>query len=157
MSGVGPGESDRQTFPGMLPLEIAIMKAWLTAHEKEYDRFDYNVRIGSGTDPGPSYDKTMRDMALAITKKRVDAVGWQGSAPTLIEVKNRATLAAVGQVLSYNVLWKADYPVGPDPKLLLIAATFDPDTIPVLNAHNVTWIAVPVNPVLIPRRMFPRT
>jgi hypothetical protein len=141
----------------MLPLEIAIIKAWLIQHEKEYDRFEYNVRIGSGTDPGPSYDPTMRKMALDITKKRVDAVAWQGSAPTLIEVKNRATLAAVGQILSYNVLWKQDYPTGPDPKLLLIAATFDPDTIPVLNAHNVTWTAIPVNPLFIPRRMFPRS
>lgn len=150
------GEADRLTFPGMLPLEIAILKSWLQQHQNEYDRYDYNVRIGKGTDPGASYDQTMRTMALAITKKRVDAVAWQGSTPTLIEVKNRATLAAMGQILSYNVLWKQDYPTSPDPKLLLIAATFDPDTIPVLNAHQITWTAIPVNPVLIPRRMFPR-
>ena len=138
-----------------MPVEVAVLREWLRIHESEYDSFDYNVRVGQGTDPGPTYDTTMRQMALAVTRKRIDAVAYKGSDVTLIEVKKRATLAAVGQVVSYKTLWNADNPLKPASRLLLVAVTFDPDVMPVLTANAVDYAIVAWNPLLIPQRTFP--
>lgn len=152
-----PAASARARYPGLMPLEVAVLKEWLRLHESEYDRFDYNTRTGTGTDPGPTYPQNLRDMGVAITQKRIDAIAWAGNEPTLIEVKNRATLAAVGQILSYKVLFKADYPLSPEPKLLLVASKFDPDVYPVLREHGVDYAIVALDPRFIPRRNFPIT
>jgi len=45
-------QSERFKYPGLLPREIIVLRAWLRLREKDYDRFDYNVRIGTGFDPG---------------------------------------------------------------------------------------------------------
>ena len=148
-------QADRQTFPGLMPQEVAVLREWLRIHESEYDSFDYNVRVGVGTDPGPTYDATMRQMSLDVTRKRIDAVAIKGSDVTLIEVKKRATLSAVGQVVAYKTLWNNDNPLRPASRLLLVAAAFDPDVMPVLAANAVDYAIVAWNPLLIPQRQFP--
>ena len=148
-------QADRLNFPGLMPLEVAVLKEWLRLYESQYDRMEYNVRVGQGTDPGPTYPQNIRDMGIAVTQKRIDAVAWKGNDPTLIEVKNRATLNAVGQILAYKVLFKADNPLLPDPKLLLVASKFDPDVYPVLQSHGVDYVIVAFDPRFIPPRSFP--
>ena len=150
-----PPQSELLRYPALMPLEVAVLKEWLRLHESEYDRFDYNVRVGVGHDPGPTYPQNMRDMGIAITQKRIDAIAWKGNDPTLIEVKNRATLAAVGQIVSYDVLFKQDNPLSPEPKLLLIASKFDPDVYPVLRTQGVDYAIVALEPRFIPQRNFP--
>lgn len=147
--------ADRLKYPGLMPLEVAVMKEWLRLHESEYDSIDFNVRTGQGTDPGPSYPQNIRDMGVAVTQKRIDAVAWKSGAPTLIEVKNRATLTAVGQILSYKVLFKADNPLLPDAKLLVVASKYDPDVFPVLASHGIDYALVAFDPRFIPPRPFP--
>jgi hypothetical protein len=99
-------QCERQKYPGLLPRECAILRAWLQQHEGEYDRFDYNVRLGPGTDPGSTYADSVRQQAIANSQLRVDAVGWQGDIPTIIEVKENAGTSALGQILTYNVTWQ---------------------------------------------------
>ncbi len=130
-------QADRFSFPGMLPREIQVWKAWLVLHEKEYDSFDYNVRLGQGQDPGPSYDEPTRRQAILNSQKRVDVVALQRNAPTLIEVKDRAQASAIGQLVTYDALWRQSNPAGPEPKLLLVTNRLAPDLIPVLARANI--------------------
>jgi len=117
-------EADRLRFPGMLPAEVVVFKAWLVLHEKEYDRFEYNVHIGAGVDPGPSVSQYWRDLAIKATQLRMDAVAYKGVTPALIEVKRRATPANIGQLITYGILWDHDFPATPRPTLILVANTF---------------------------------
>lgn len=130
-------QADRLKFPGLLPREILVLRSWLKQHESEYDRFDFNVRLGSGFDPGPTYQQNIRDMAIANTQKRVDAVGFKGSQATLIEVKDRAGFSAIGQIVGYFHLWKAAHPLDPDPKMLMVANRVVDDIMPVLVGSGI--------------------
>lgn len=130
-------QADRLSFPGMLPAEIVIMKAWLAAHEAEYDRFEYNVRIGSGTDPGENYPPEIRSMAIQNSQKRLDAVGWQGDIPTIIEVKRRAGLSNIGQLVGYRHFWIRDNPDQPTPNLLLITNALQSDLLHVAQQERI--------------------
>jgi len=114
-------QSERFSYPGLLPREILVLKSWLRLHEAEYDRFDYNIRIGTGFDPGPTVSDSMRQMAIANSQKRIDAAAFKGNEVTLIEVKDRVGFSAIGQLIGYMHMWQADHPNDPAPKLILVA------------------------------------
>ncbi len=130
-------QAERERFPGMLPREIVVFRAWLRLHEAEYDRFDYNMRIGAGNDPGPTYDETTRRMAIANSQKRIDAVGYKGLDVTIIEVKDRAQASAIGQLVTYDAIWRQDHATERPPTLLLVTNRLAPDLIPVLQRSGI--------------------
>ncbi len=129
----------RQKYPGMAPREVIIFQQWQITHGAEFDRFDYNVRIGNGTDPGPQYSRADRDMYILNTQKRIDAVGWQGAQPTIIEVKDRATASCMSQLLTYASLWHLTFAPLPPPLLLLVTNRFSADMQLVLDRAGIKW------------------
>ena len=132
-------ESDRVTYPAMLPREIAVWRAWLALHQGEYDRFDYNVRVGPGYDPGPGVAQYVRDSAKASTRQRIDAVAYRGDSVLIVEVKDRAGLSALGQLLGYSTHYRRENPVSSPPKLLLVARDLAPGVAEALQAHGVPF------------------
>lgn len=120
-------QQERFKYPGMLPREIVVFRAWLRLHENEYTRFDFNVRIGTGFDPGPTVSASIRAMAIANSQKRIDAVAYKDGAVTLIEVKDRAGFSAVGQLVGYLHMWQAANPAQARPRLLLVANRLQDD------------------------------
>lgn len=160
-------QADRLKFPGLLPEEILVMRAWLAVHEGEYDQFAYNVRLGVGDDPGPSFSAAARASAIANSKLRVDAVGWKAlggytdpaaeylprdvyaAAPaaqaTLIEAKRRAATGAVTQISTYFHLWVSEFPTAPQPALVLACALFSPTIIPAVQRAGIRLDQVKVD------------
>lgn len=119
----------RQQWPGMNPREVVVFNNWLILHFKDYTAFDFNVRVGQGTDPGPTYDAESRRQYILNTQKRIDVMAWQDSNPTIIEVKDRAGLSAIGQIVGYRHLYFNDNPTGPTPTMLLVFNRTDQDVI----------------------------
>src|SRR5713101_4762448 len=115
-------ESERALYPAMQVDEILVWRNWLQLHQAEYDRFDYNVRIGTGVDPGKEFPDNIRRMAIAIRSLRLDAVGYQGATPTIFEVKRRAGPENVGQLLVYRSVWEAQQLSTAVPRLVLVAS-----------------------------------
>lgn len=152
-------QSERLKYPGMLPDEIIIFREWLKLHEQAYDRFDYNVRIGQGIDPGPSFSPEVRRDAILITQLRLDAVAWQGTggrelpdttdspaqvyavAPnavaTIIEVKRNAGPANVGQLVTYDSVWIRDNAAARPPKLMLVVSAFRQNILPAVQRFGI--------------------
>ena len=128
----------------MLPAEIDVWRAWLRLHQAEYDRFDYNARVGPGFDPGGGVPDYIRQMSIKNTKKRIDAVAWAGSQPLIVEVKVRAGLSSIGQILGYRVHWRLENPHAPPPKMLLVANRLAEGVQEVLQAHDVPYELVTV-------------
>lgn len=146
--GLTPLQAARQSYPGLLPAEICLLRSWLKAHEPEYTRFDYNVRVGPGTDPGPRFSDADRQAAIKNSQARIDAVGWKGSNPTLIEVKQNAGTSALGQLLMYNAHWTAGNPSGPSPALLLITDRVQANTVAAYDNHGIMIaLTVPDNTI----------
>lgn len=138
-------QAERFKYPGLLPREIIVLRAWLKLHESEYDRFDYNLRIGTGFDPGPSVPDSIRQMAILNSQKRIDAVGYKGNTVTLIEVKDRAGFSAVGQLVGYLHLWQAAHPGEATPQLLLVANRTQDDIPLVANRAGIAIELVDAN------------
>lgn len=127
----------RRRFGSLLPREVLVLVAWLKLHEAEYDRWQFDVRIGKGFDPGPGFTEDIRRMAVLNSQKRMDALGWQGQQATIVEVKERASLGAVGQLVGYKALFQQEHPDLPAPLLVLVAMRADADLLPALVAVGI--------------------
>ena len=136
-------QSDLDRFPGLIPREVLVLRAWLKLHESEYDRFDYNVRVGPGEDPGPTYPENLRRMAIMNSQKRIDAVGFKGTQPWIIEVKERARSNAIGQLVTLDALWRQDHPFDNPPVMLLVANSLAPDVPITLARYGIQLSLVP--------------
>jgi hypothetical protein len=121
-----PLQSTRSYFDGMRPAEAEVFRKWLKLYEHEYDTFEYNVRVGPGTDPGPLYSQEVRRAAILSSQRRIDAVGWRGTSPTIIEVKHFATRQAIEQISLYGRLWVAYRPHDEPAALLIVAVRAEP-------------------------------
>lgn len=121
-------QDERLALPGMLPQEVVIFRAWWKDHASNYSGADFNVRVGTGFDPGEAYDVAVRQSSVMSTQKRIDALlssaaGWQ-----IVEVKMRATPLVIGQIMCYALLWMKDNPQATTPKLLVLCSYTDMDT-----------------------------
>jgi hypothetical protein len=152
-------QADRLKFPGMQLREILIWKNWLYQNSTRFDRYEYNVRLGDGVDPGPSYPDSSRRMWIANSMKRVDVVAVRGASVTIIEVEENPGLTAFGQLAGYAVLWRArivnggpalvhlslgveklfpdDLPLDPNPSTLLVCARIGNDALAVARSSGV--------------------
>jgi len=160
-------EVERTKFPAMNVDEILIWKEWLRLHEFEWmplpdfwialrqtqpgrqpfpgDKFDYNVHIGTGRDPGPGFEANIRQMAIRVTQSRLDAVGFKGDTPYIFEVKRVVTSRQIGQVLGYAATWR-ETKVTPIPAIpMLVGGDFNENDLHLLQQVGIKLDIVPVS------------
>lgn len=89
-------------FPHMAPGDIPLFCAFVLSEEgKVYQRWEFDVSVGPGVDPGQYTPEPMRSNAIYLTQLKIDAIGWAGQIPTIFEVKPNLTLQGFGQILAY--------------------------------------------------------
>lgn len=129
-------------YPHLLASDIPIWERFLDLHSGDFSGFDYDVRVGEGIEPPTGTEPNIRKMAIDLTQKRIDAVGYQTGAIWIIEVKERPGVGAIGQILSYTVLYQQQFNPVLDIIPCIVADIIEPDIRTVLNKHSVTWFEV---------------
>jgi hypothetical protein len=107
-------------YPHFLPRESVIWTAFLASPQNVYTDFDYDVRVGKGFDPGPSYDAQTRQNAIINSQLRLDAVGRKGSEWWIFEVGVAAGAPKVGQLWQYEALYVESCPQNSPLKLCVV-------------------------------------
>jgi hypothetical protein len=97
-------------YPGMLTQEAQIWEAFMAANPGKVPSPEYNIRVGQGRDPGPTFADTARQAAILNSQLRLDVVSYDGGAWWIYEVKRGARAGSVGQLLQYELLYEAAYP-----------------------------------------------
>jgi hypothetical protein len=90
-----------QTQIGGNQIETAVAKAYLLAHQNDFDRVEFNVGLGPGLDLGPGFAPYVQASATASTKPRADMILYRGNTATIVEAKGRINPGALGQLLTY--------------------------------------------------------
>ena len=132
-----------QPFPHLKPAESLLWAAFLRARGGEYSSFEYDVHVGEGhpvSETMPDYTKAM---VRALSQKRIDVVGWQGTQPTIFEVTPKGSRTLIGALALYKRLYRAAFPAVPEPKLAAVVAQVDPDVDRYLAADGVTVYRYP--------------
>jgi len=133
---------DIENLPGFLPAETEIFKRWVNETVPSAERWQYNVRVGLGTKPPPSFETNYARMVEMLSKPRIDVVAHRGEKVELIEIKVNAGPSAVGQLLMYRTLYEKSFGAGTVSSLLLLTDNIRPDTKGLAESHNVTYIVV---------------
>src|SRR5574342_442583 len=85
-------------YPHMFALDIAIWDRFLDRFGDEFLGVDYDVKVGSGTEPVEGLGEEYRRMQGILSKYRIDAVGYTRNTICIIEVKPNARTTALGQI-----------------------------------------------------------
>jgi hypothetical protein len=117
--------------------DIAPWQRFLDQHEDSFaPTYYYNLRVSSENKPVPDLPPELQPIARNIRRKRIDVVAWSSTEPliwpvdpwcildelneqvwdttvrcTIIEVKKLATTTAIGQLVSYPVLFRQTFPM----------------------------------------------
>jgi len=90
--------------------ETAVLKAYLIQHVDDYDRVEFEVRLGPGLQLPAGSPAYLQRCATASWQLRADMICWRGNVPTIVEAKERLDGCAIGQLLTYTKLLKRDNP-----------------------------------------------
>ena len=103
----------RGRYPHLMPIDVVIWNRFLDKYGGEFLGFQYDVTVGEGAAPLPEMSAQDKFLLWSLTVKRVDCLGIRRDSVTLVEVKPRLGMAAVGQCVSYYCLWSKQYGVSP--------------------------------------------
>lgn len=122
-------------YAGMRSGDIAPWQRFLDKYEDSFaNHYYYNLRVSSHNEPVPGLPDELQPMARSLRKKRIDVVAWGSVEPltwprpqfpilpelnkdthprtsflTVIEVKRSANSSALGQLLTYPVLFRTSF------------------------------------------------
>lgn len=115
-------------YPHLMVSDIRIWERFLDLVDHKFESFEYDVHVGEGVKIEDSWEPEVKRMALALSEKRIDVVGWRNGVPTIIEVKPAASMSAIGQVLSYRRLFVRRFKEPTIPLLMIVTDREVPDT-----------------------------
>jgi len=127
----------RRKYPHMIGEDVPVWERFIDAFPEWFESVDYDWRVGEGVAPAVDLGEPYKRMSKALSQKRIDVVGWNGDAPTIVEVKDRAGLSAVGQVLGYRDLWRREFRYLGDPAVLLVCGRVTRDDEMVMEAEGI--------------------
>lgn len=136
MSGRLPYKK-RQFYPHMTGEDSTIWDRFVVKFPKRFETVDYDFRVGEGQKIDPESPDNFKRMATMLSQKRIDALGWVGEHPTIVEVKSRVGLSALGQVMGYKTLFEMDHPDIDEPDLLVVCERINDDDQAVLKINGV--------------------
>ncbi len=114
-------------YPHLMVNDVAIWERYLEKYAQGWDSFEYDVRVGEGQQPNPEHPENIQLMAVALSEKRIDVVGRMRGKAVIIEVKPSAMLSAVGQLISYQILYEERYPEAGRTELMIVTDRIGPD------------------------------
>lgn len=133
----------RSHFPERTDGESHVIRAFLLEHLLDYDRITFSKRTGHGITPDPTHLPAVQANTAFSSMLRIDILAWRGPTPIIVEVKQDVTPAALGQILTYRHHLLEEYPSAPEPELVVVGRTANPDAIAALQAHGVTVYLYP--------------
>jgi len=130
-------------YPHLLPIDAEVWRAHHLTLGDKYYQIDYDVRVGQGRDPGEAFSVKIRNMALALSCRRVDVVGHSATSIDIIEVTHSAGLKALGQLIAYPILYSQTYPTTRAIRPILVAGEIQTDILPVLIRLRIEYYIYP--------------
>jgi len=129
-------------FKHMLPAERRIWSKFLIRYGDKYRDYNYDVHLGKGLPLDPTWPEYIKRLVKSITTKRVDAIAKRDGIPVIFEVKERAGMSALGQLLAYRKLYKKQYRYKGRVDLVCVCERVAPDLEVVYKAHKVQLVLV---------------
>jgi len=93
----------------MSPAEEALWDRYLVWSPHSFLRLTYDLHLGDHAPLDPTWEQWVVDLVKATSRKRVDVIGETEREIIIFEVKDRADMSALGQLLAYESLYIEEY------------------------------------------------
>ena len=120
----------------MLPADVKLWDRFLDRYGHEYSGFRYDVHVGGEIEKESHWTGKVVSMASWLASKRIDAVGFKPGETVIFEVKPEAGVTAVGQLITYRMLYLEKYPPIGVVSCALVCENILPDERRVLEAQG---------------------
>ena len=128
---------EQTRYPHLLDQDAPVLTAYLKENGTRYSGVQFDVRIGTGRDPGQDFPENIRQMALDLSRRRIDALGQKPSSVDIIEVTGAAGTTTLGQLIAYKELYIKEYKPATPPTLVLAARSIQTDMHPAFTAAGI--------------------
>ena len=129
-------------FIHMFPNDKAIWMRYLMQGGSVFAPFTYDARVGQGVTMPVGSTSQALTIAFALTTKRIDALSFGSNQVRVFEVKPRAGLGAIGQLIGYRDLYLKTFGSDKNVEMHLITDKLQPDMVTVLTINNIQYTEV---------------
>ena len=147
-SGITPAnirsaeQAQGEIFPHMSKLDRKVWLRFLHGDHPPFLDLNYDVRVGSAEyatgEQAAQYDRMWEE----LIRKRIDVVAETKEEVWIVEVKPIANMSALGQVLSYSLLYEEERHPAKPIRRVVICQEIDRDMVKVYQAYDVTAYVV---------------
>ena len=124
-------------MPHLLKPDADLFREFLAANPDRYTHIDFDIHVGMGRDPGESFTRDIRNMAIHLSQRRIDAVGFRSGIIDIIEITLSAGLKALGQLTAYPTLYQRSFFPIQQLQPVLIAREFSTDAEPLFLQSDI--------------------
>lgn len=89
-------------YPRLSEQDIALLLDFQADHFGLYTNWEYDLRIGTGRDPGTDFDPAIRKMAIMLSQRRIDAVAEHRDHIAIFEITQTAEHRPLSQIMLYT-------------------------------------------------------
>lgn len=122
-------------YPHMKPLDVAIWERFVVKYPNLFTMVIYDYHVGEGADFLPTGTETPDGRENRLYQKKIDVLGFKVDEMSIIEVKPRADIKALGQVITYEKLLTDKIARGKTVRKMVVCEGIDSDMREVYN-HN---------------------
>lgn len=130
-------------YPHMMPADIRIWSRYLKTNPFPRARIAYDLHVGTPAEPLLGMTEEYERMTEALSRKRIDAVVYEERWTRIVEVKPYAGAGAIGQVLTYRLLYRREFPGSPMPLPVIVTDQPQVDTPWLCKQLNIELIVCP--------------
>lgn len=114
-------------YPHLTGSDVPIWDAFIQMFHPYFQGLTYDHHVGQGLAPDKDAPYPLQQMWIRLTQKRIDVLGFRRSSLWVIEVKDRPTVAALGQVIGYTILLARELQPCPPLVPCLVSSIIEPD------------------------------
>ena len=121
----------------LVPEEQILARRFMVLNPIDAVDWTFDLHLGEGMTPDSAWPSWLRSMAKSLTQRRVDLVCFVAGVPWIIELKQRANIHAIGQLLVYQNLYIKQFPHDPTPELAIVCKYAGYDLYSVLEQFKI--------------------
>ncbi len=124
--------------------EARIWDAYIAEYCLPSGTVSYDVRLGEGAEIKEEWPPWMRAMVKALSQKRLDVMAEDRWGITIFEIKRRAGLSCLGQLLGYEALMFKERGGWKPITLVAVCEDIEPDMVETFEYYKVRVVKVNV-------------
>lgn len=129
-------------YPHLGKHEERIWDAYVEEFGLPDGRITYDTRLGEGAPVDPGWPEWMKAMVRVLSQKRVDVIAEARFSIIIFEIKRRAGLSCLGQLLGYEALMFKQKAGWKPVTLVAVCEEIEPDMLDTFDFYKVQVVVV---------------